>query len=384
MIENQIKFGNKDREFQVFVKPVGSVCNLSCRYCNYLKKGDRPESCMSDEILEKYIIQHLEASTDQLIMFSWHGGEPAMAGIDFFRKVVRIQQKNILPGRVILNGMQTNGTLLDDEWCEFLAREKFIIGLSLDGPEKFHDLYRSTKNHKPTFREVLKAFELLRKYIIVTEILCVVNAENVKFPGEVYEFFRQMGVMYISFLPLVQPLASGEGRVNSISVPAEAYGNFLCEIFDEWIEKDIGNIKIQIFEEVIRTAFSQDHTLCIFKPICGGVPVIDHNGDFYSCDHFVNSDHLIGNIMETSLSEMLDSEKQHAFGRVKADTLPQYCLRCDVRQMCHGECPKNRFIKTPEGEEGLNYLCAGYKQFFSHCKPFIKSVTEAWHNQNRK
>jgi uncharacterized protein len=373
------------REFQIFIKPVGPACNLNCRYCYYLgKKNLYPDTkhfLMTDEILEKYVIQHIMASTDDTISFSWHGGEPLLAGIDFFRKVLKLQKKHKRSGTNIVNGIQTNGTLLNDEWCRFLAKEGFIVGISLDGPGDLHNRNRRTRDDNNTFLNVLRGYELLQMWGVLPEILCVVNAHNVIYPLEVYNLFKQLGAEYITFLPLVEPENDSPKGVSIHSVPSEYFGIFLSRIFDEWVEKDIGNIKIQIFEEAARIAFNQEHTLCIFKVNCGGVPVVERTGDFYSCDHYVNNENLLGNINDHSLSFFLDSNRQKAFGLSKSSTLPRYCIDCEVRTMCNGECPKNRIIKTPDGEEGLNYLCSGYKHFFNHCRPFVEAISAAWRNQ---
>ena len=370
-----------DREFQIFVKPVGAACNLRCSYCYYLGKHDvgitDQPAVMPDDILEKYIIQHIEATTDETIMFSWHGGEPVMAGINFFRKVVTLQRKNLPTGKSLLNGIQTNGTLLTNEFCSFMASEGFIAGISVDGPEELHNIHRQTPGRGSSFARVINGYKLLRRHGVRSEILCVVGKHNAGHPSEVYEFLKKLGAEYITFLPLVMPADLSSGQVAPDSVGAREFGDFLIKIFDEWKVKDIGRIKIQVFEETIRSAFDQDHTLCIFKVNCGGVPVVERNGDFYSCDHFVYSDHLIGNITNRSVAEMLDSPEQKAFGAAKSETLPQYCRSCDVIKMCNGECPKNRFIKTPDGEPGLSYLCEGYKKFFTHCLPFIDAVRKA-------
>jgi uncharacterized protein len=376
------------REFQVFVKPVGAECNLRCRYCYYLDKADLYNHSgllrMTDEILEKYIILHLEASTEPDISFSWHGGEPTLAGLDFFRQVVNLQKKLRPSGRNIINGIQTNATFLNDNWCKFLASEGFFVGVSIDGPEELHNKFRVSKNKAGSFRKTLNGFELLKKHNIPTEILTVVNAENVNFPHEVYRFLKQLGSKYMTFLPLVEREPGSHSGASSISVAAEAFGSFLSTIFDEWVNVDIGNIKIQIIEEAARTAFNQEHTLCIFKKTCGGVPVVEHNGDFYSCDHYADKEHLIGNINKKSLIELLETDEQQAFGLAKLITLPEFCLECEVRDMCNGECPKNRFIKSPFGEPGLNYLCPGYKRFFSHVRPFVKAIAEKWNDKKKE
>ena len=370
------------QEFQVFVKPVGASCNLACQYCYYLEKGtlypDEKKFCMSEDLLEEYIVQHIAASLGPDIFFSWHGGEPTVAGLQYFQRIVEIQQKHRPENCTIINGIQTNGTLLDDDWCRFLATENFMVGISLDGPEELHSIYRCYKDGQSSFEKTIRGFQLLKSYGINCEILCVVNAQNVIHPLRVYRFFKELQAEFISFLPLVEKLPSGENRVSERSVPAKAFGEFLIAIFDEWKAFDIGKIKIQIFEEAIRTAFDLEHTLCIFKKTCGGVPVVEHNGDFYSCDHYVDPNHLLGNIHETTLVELLESTSQNEFGQEKLRSLPDFCLKCEVRQMCNGACPKDRFIETPDGEPGLNYLCEGYKLFFNHCKPFVDQVAEVW------
>ena len=373
---------NNTREFQVFVKPVGAKCNLGCLYCYYLQKSDLygagSISRMKDDILEKYITGHIEATTEDHIFFSWHGGEPTLAGLDFYKKVVSLQERHNTAGRRIMNGLQTNATLLDKEWCRFLAGNNFYVGVSIDGPGKFHNINRLSKNGKDTLNATLKGYRLLKEYNVATEILTVVNSHNADHPHQVYGFLKSLSPPFITFLPLVERDASGITGASDSSVGAEAFGKFLVAVFDEWVTSDIGSIKIQVIEEATRTAFGQDHTLCIFKERCGGVPVVEHNGDFYSCDHYVDSDHLVGNINESSLSALLDSKPQIDFGEAKQKSLPRYCLECEVLNMCNGECPKNRFITTPSGEPGLNYLCTGYRLFFNHIRPFVDAVSDEW------
>jgi uncharacterized protein len=372
------------REFQIFVKPVGAHCNLNCSYCYYLGKRSlypgKHKVIMDIDTLEKYVIQHIKATSDRVINFSWHGGEPLLAGIDFYKSVILLQKKHKPAGSEITNGIQTNGTLLNDEWCDFLALENFVVGISIDGPGDLHNSNRRTIDDNNTFLNVLRGFELLKMRGVLPEILCVVNAQNVKYPLEVYSLFKELGAKYISFLPLVEPEPGSPAGASKNSVPPLDFGVFLSTVFDEWVERDIGEIKIQIFEEAARTAFNQEHTLCIFKKNCGGVPVVEHTGDFYSCDHYVNPSHMLGNIKDHSLTYYLDSKEQKAFGMAKSLTLPEYCKVCEVRSMCNGECPKNRFIKAPDGEAGLNYLCDGYKYFFNHCRPFVEAIAEAWKN----
>ena len=370
------------REFQVFVKPVGALCNLNCSYCYYLEKSSLypavKKTLMSDEVLEKYVIQHISATTEELIFFSWHGGEPMLAGIDFYKKAVSIQKRHLPAGRKILNGIQTNGTLINEEWCRFFADEKFITGVSIDGPGDLHNINRHDSNNQPTFEKVIGGIKLLQSYGINPELLCVVSSVNVKHPLVVYDFFRDLDAEYITFLPLVERSKDSPGIVTRNSVPAPEFGRFLSLIFDRWVENDIGRIKIQIVEEAARTAFDQEHTLCIFKKNCGGVPVVEHNGDFYSCDHYTDPQHMLGNLSDHPLDHYLDSEEQRRFGELKSATLPGYCLRCEVLNMCNGECPKNRFVESPDGEPGLNYLCEGYRHFFNHIRPFIEAIKVEW------
>jgi uncharacterized protein len=366
------------REFQVFVKPVGADCNLRCHYCYYLKKlsltHGKSHPLMSDDILERYIFQHISASTENVIFFSWHGGEPLLAGIDFYRRAIGFQKKYQPSGSSIINGIQTNGTLLNEGWCRFFSEEGFIIGMSIDGPGDLHDETRRTNNDCPTLDRVISGYELLRKHGIKPEILCVVNSVNVRHPLDVYNFLKDLGTEYVTFLPLVELSGNSSSEVTGLSVPSLEFGLFLSAIFDEWVSKDIGKIKIQVFEEAARTAFEQEHTLCIFKVDCGGVPVVEHNGDTYSCDHYVDDEHRLGNINRHTLEYFLDSPEQKSFGRAKSMTLPRYCIDCEVRAMCNGECPKNRLIASPDGEPGLNYLCKGYRYFFNHFRPFVEAI----------
>lgn len=365
-------------DFQVFIKPVGARCNLNCSYCYYLDKQKLyPDhgGCFPNDLLEKYIIRQIEAAQGPNLFFSWHGGEPTLAGLEFFKRVVSLQKSHLHEKQRIINGIQTNGTLLNDEWIDFFKKENFIVGISMDGPEKFHSVNRLRKDGRTSFDESLRGYQLLRKNEIPTEILCVVSASNVDYPLEVYRFFKDLDASFITFIPLVSKIR--QGKVTEQAVNPESFGRFLCTIFDEWKRSDIGRIKIQIIEEALRTAFGQGHTLCIFKETCGRVPVIEQNGDFYSCDHFVDREHLIGNINNQSLTELLEDPRQIVFGKQKYDSLSKYCLGCEVLNMCNGACPKDRFINTPEGEAGLNYLCKGYKLFFNHIRPFAELVARA-------
>jgi uncharacterized protein len=370
------------RSFQVFVKPAGAACNLACEYCYYLDRGrgrlEGAPARMAEDLLESYVRQHIEASPDEVVRFSWHGGEPTILGLDYFRRVVEIERRICPPGRTIANGLQTNGTLLDDVWGEFLAAEGFSVGLSLDGPREIHDRHRRSRDGKPSFDGALRGYEVLRRHGVPTDILCVVSAANSGRPLEVYRFFRRIGASFVTFLPLVERRAGSTNEVTPSSVSPEAWGEFLCAVFDEWAESDIGRIKVQIIEEAARTAFCQEHSLCLFRPVCGDIPVLERTGDLFACDHYVDAAHALGNIAKTPLAVLLESPTQRAFGLAKRETLPRVCRACEVLDMCHGECPRNRFVLSPDGEPGFNYLCAGYKRFFTHVRPFVDAVADAW------
>jgi len=370
------------REFQIFAKPGGAVCNLECRYCYYLEKetlypGTRAFK-MDDDLLEEYIIQHIELSPGDVIRFSWHGGEPTILGVDYFRRIVELQRKHASPSRRIVNALVTNGTLLNGEWCDFLAGEGFAVGLSLDGPADLHDRYRVSRNQKPTHKRVMHGYSLLCKHGVPCDILCVVNETNVREPARVYRFFKEIGAAFVGFLPLVQHIDRGDEAEGPKSVPAADYGEFLNTIFDEWIRNDIGRILIQNFDEAARPVRGLEHALCIFRQTCGDIPALEHNGDLYSCDHFVDNDHLLGNILETSLAELLYGSTHEEFGNRKRDSLPRFCKECEVLDMCNGGCPKDRFISSPDGESGLNYLCEGFKSFFTHCRPVFERLLPLW------
>jgi uncharacterized protein len=360
------------RDFQIFVKPAGALCNLDCQYCYYRNKSSLyPEAGsfrMPESLLEEYIVQHFQAATGPEVNFSWHGGEPTTLGISFFQKAVELQLKHKPTGRRVRNGIQTNGILLDEAWCRFLARENFSVGLSIDGPAELHDAYRVTRGGEPTHAQTMRAYRLLREMNIPTDILCVVHDLNVRSPLAVYRFFRSIGCRYLGFLPVVEQAAETAFGVSAHTVSAEDYGTFLCRIFDEWIERDVGRMMVQAFEEAARPALGLDHSMCMFRETCGQIPAIEHNGDFYPCDHFVDREHRLGNIRDTALSKLLDGEEQQSFGNAKRDKLPRYCRECAVLDMCNGGCPKYRFIRTPDGEPGLNFLCAGLKRFFFHCR----------------
>ncbi|MDE2166950.1 MAG: anaerobic sulfatase maturase [Alphaproteobacteria bacterium] len=363
------------REFQVMVKPVGALCNLACTYCYYLKKRHlypTTESFrMSDDLLESYIVQHIEACPQDLTFFAWHGGEPTLLGLDYFQRIVEIQRRHRPSGRTIVNGIQTNGTLLDDEWCRFLAREKFQVGISIDGPSKLHDCYRVTKAGAPSHKQVMRCFRLMKKHGIHCDVLCVVHSKNVDHPAAVYRFFKEIGVEFLQFLPLV--VRTGV-ETSPESVFPEAYGTFLCSVFDDWVRHDLGRITVQNFDEAIRPFLGVDHALCVFKETCGNVVVVEHNGDLYSCDHFVEPDHRIGNIREAPLLQMLEGAALRKFGQNKKDGLANCCRECEVLSSCNGGCPKDRFALSPDGQAYRSYLCAGYKKFFVHSRPYLRKL----------
>lgn len=381
-MEDQRPAATDPSGFQVFAKPGGPICNLDCRYCYYLEKADLyPEVRsfrMSHALLEEYIVQHVEAATGEVIRFSWHGGEPTLLGLDYFRTIASLQRRHRPPGKRITNGLVTNGILVDEGWCRFLAAEGYAVGISLDGPAELHDRYRVTKGRKPTHKQVVRAFRLLRQHRVPCDVLCVVHAANARYPREVYRFFKDIGATYVGFLPLVERRGDPPSGVGDATVPADALGSFLCTVFDEWVRNDIGRIMIQNFDEAARPLRGLDHSLCVYRETCGDVPVLEHNGDLFSCDHFVDGKHLLGNIQRSRLGELLRDAKLLRFGREKRDLLPRYCRECAVLPMCNGGCPKDRFSRTPDGEGGLNYLCAGYKRFFSHSRPILERLVPLW------
>ncbi len=362
-------------------KPTGATCNLDCAYCFFLKK-DRlyPGSGfrMSDEVLESYVRQALQAN--QRIL-AWQGGEPTLMGLDFFRRAVELEKKHLKPGQPIENSFQTNGILLDDDWCEFLRENRFLVGISLDGPRHLHDAYRKDKGGNGTFDRVMQAVRLLQKHNVEFNILCTVNAINSRLPLEVYTFFRdEVGARYLQFIPIVEranETGYQEGvEVTERTVPGDAYGQFLIEIFDEWVTRDVGTMFVPIFDAVLAAYTYGESSVCVLRPTCGDALALEHNGDLYSCDHFVEPDYLLGNIMQSPMLEMVDGAQQLAFGEAKQSTLPRYCRECPYVFTCHGECPKNRILTTEDGEPGLNWLCAGYKHFFKHTEPAMRKMTE--------
>jgi uncharacterized protein len=365
--------------FHLMAKPAGSRCNLSCQYCFYLRKGDLyPESRfrMSDKVLDEYTRQTIEAHRIPEVTFAWQGGEPTILGIDFFTKALDLQKKYCRPGMVIHNTIQTNGVLLDDEWCKFFKKNRFLIGISLDGPRELHDACRTDAAGKGTFDRVMQGLALLKKHTVDFNILCTVNAVNGDHPLEVYRFFRdEAQAQFIQFIPVVER-DSQTGTMTPLSVLPEQYGKFLIGVFDEWVRHDVGTIYVQHFDTALANWYGEPHGICVFSPTCGSAMVIEHNGDIYSCDHFVDQDHLLGNILEAPVIELVNNDRQRQFGRDKREKLPEYCKKCPVLFACRGECPKNRFAVTPGGESGLNYLCDGYRMFFSHIDRPMKFMTQ--------
>jgi len=377
----------------VLAKPTGSTCNLDCAYCFYLKKesfypGSRFR--MSDEVLESYISQLIESHRSNEVTVAWQGGEPTLMGVDFYRRAIAIQEKYRRPGMTFENTLQTNGTLLNDEWCEFLRENDFLVGISIDGPGELHDVYRLDKSGEPTLERVMRGLRLLQKYGVEYNILVTVNRINAAQPLEVYRFLRDVaGTSWMQFIPAVERISQGivtpflEGTtVSERSVAPEQWGDFLTTIFDEWVRNDVGKIFVQTFEASVRSWMNLPSSgMCIFDSTCGHGLALEHNGDLYACDHFVEPGYLLGNIMENHITELAGSARQKKFGRDKLDTLPRYCRDCEVRFACHGECPKNRFATTPDGQPGLNYLCAGYKSFFNHADRSLKILAGLLHRR---
>lgn len=366
--------------FHVMLKPRGAICNLGCQYCYFLSKEKLyPKSNfrMQDGLLEDFTRQYMQASQVPEITFAWQGGEPTLMGLKFFENAVKYQKKYARSGQKINNALQTNGVNLTDAWCQFFNENNFLVGLSIDGPKDFHDVYRLDKGGGPTFERVIKGLEFLKKHKVEFNALTTVHAANAPYPLEVYRFLRdEAGFQFIQFIPIVERdnnTGFQEGtKVTNRSVTAEQYGQFLIQIFDEWVRRDVGYIYVQIFDVALGAWVGQPGALCIFAPTCGTALAMEHNGDLFSCDHFVEPKYLLGNILENDLIELVSSSSQVRFGRDKLDKLPKYCRECKVRFACHGGCPKNRIIKTPTGEPGLNYLCQGYKDFFNHIDDAMK------------
>lgn len=370
------------------LKPGGPICNLDCSYCYYLSKErlyPGSEFRMNEDLLEDFTLQYIKAQNVPEVIFTWQGGEPLLMGLEFFQRAVELQRKYCLPGMQIHNSLQTNGIPIDKDWCHFFRENGFLLGVSLDGPADRHDAYRRDKSGGATFEKVMAGISLLEEYWVDFNILTCIHAANAEHPLEVYRFLRDdIGAKHIQFIPVVEcDNATGyqEGnRVTDRSVNGKQYGDFLITIFDEWVQRDVGHVFVQMFDVALAGWVGERPGLCLFDEVCGTALVMEHNGDLYSCDHFVEPEHLLGNIRKSPLSKLVNSAKQRKFGSDKRDALPGCCLNCEMRFICNGGCPKNRFIKTPEGESGLNFLCEGYKAFFRHVDPamrFMKAELQA-------
>ena len=371
----------------VMLKPTGAHCNLACKYCYYLEKNNlyptAQRHLMSDEMLEQFTREYIEAQTMNQVLFTWHGGEPLLRSIDFYRKALSLQQK-YAGGRRIDNVIQTNGTLLTDEWCEFFAQNHWLVGISIDGPQPDHDHYRLTAAGKPSWKKVMQGIKLLKKHGVEWNAMAVVNADNANHPLEFYRFFKENGCQFLQFTPIVERLTRHEdGRtlasladkdeisLSEASVAPEQWGYFLCAIFDEWVRKDVGKIFVEIFDCTLANWMGISPGICAYSKECGHAGVMEHNGDVYSCDHFVFPEYKLGNIRDHSLIDMLYGEQQQEFSRLKHSSLPRQCKECDMEFACHGECPKNRFMKDKYGDSGLNYLCPGYYHYYQHVAPYM-------------
>ena len=371
----------------VMLKPAGAHCNLACKYCYYLEKTKlyptAQRHLMSNEMLEQFTREYIEAQTMNQVLFTWHGGEPLLRSIDFYRKALSLQQK-YAGGRRIDNVIQTNGTLLTDEWCEFFAQNHWLVGISIDGQQPDHDHYRLTAAGKPSWKKVMQGIKLLKKHGVEWNAMAVVNAYNVNHPMEFYRFFKENGCQFLQFTPIVERLTRHEdGRtlasladkneipLSEASVTPEQWGYFLCAIFDEWVRKDVGKIFVEIFDCTLANWMGISPGICAYSKECGHAGVMEHNGDVYSCDHFVFPEYKLGNIRDHSLIDMLYGEQQQEFSRLKHSSLPRQCKECDMEFACHGECPKNRFMKDKYGDSGLNYLCPGYYHYYQHVAPYM-------------
>lgn len=374
------------RPLYVMLKPAGSLCNLRCQYCYYLEKdklyADVKKHVVSDEMLEKFIREYIEAQTMPEVLFTWHGGETLMRPLSFYQRALELQRK-YGRGRRIDNCIQTNGTMLTDEWCQFFHDNGFLVGVSIDGPQEFHDEYRRTATGKPTFHQVMRGIRLLNKHQVEWNALAVVNDFNADYPLDFYHFFKEIGCHYIQFTPIVErkmerkdglSLAPGMqegGALLDFSITPAQWGNFLCTIFDEWVRNDVGEYYVQLFDATLANWVGESPGVCVLAEECGHAGVMEFNGDVYSCDHFVYPEYRLGNLRNKTITEMMYSSQQHEFAKMKSQLLPRQCKECEYLFACHGECPKNRFLPDRYGEPGLNYLCQGYHQFFEHVAPYM-------------
>jgi uncharacterized protein len=365
----------------VMLKPIGATCNLRCKYCYYLDKKelypDDKRYIMSDDVLERFIKDYMESQTMPQVLFTWHGGEALMRNISFYKKALELQRKYGY-GRQIDNCIQTNGILLTDDWCRFFKENNFLVGISVDGPQHCHDKYRKGINNEPSFYKVMKGISLLKKHGVEYNIMGVVNDYNVDYPLEFYNFFKSIDCQFIQFSPIVERI---DGKMAPWNVPASKWGDFLIAIFDEWVRNDVGQFYIQYFDSTLANWVGADPGVCTLAKYCGHAGVMEFNGDVYSCDHFVYPRYKLGNIKTHTLTEMMYSPQQMKFGQDKYDKLPRQCKECDVLFSCHGECPKNRIIRTKDGEDGLNYLCEGYYKFYKYVAPYMDFMRKELENK---
>lgn len=388
------------RPMYIMTKAAGSSCNLACKYCYYLEKNNlykdrQPDKrfILTDELLEKFIEMYIESQTTPQVLFCWHGGESLMRPLSFYKKVVELQKK-YARGRIIDNTIQTNGTLLNDEWCHFFKDNNWLVGVSIDGPQEFHDEYRKNKIGAPSFRKVMQGIDLLKKHGVEWNALAVVNDFNGDYPLDFYHFFKEIECKYIQFTPIVEriiprkdgrylasPMDAQDIPLADFSVSPEQWGNFLCTIFDEWVRNDVGEYFVQIFDATLANWIGEQPGVCSMARTCGHAGVMEYNGDVYSCDHFVFPEYKLGNIRTHTLIEMMFSDRQQKFGNDKFDKLPSQCRNCRYLFACNGECPKNRFAITADGEPGLNYLCAGYHRYFEHVAPYMDFMANELKNQ---
>ncbi|MFQ7112583.1 anaerobic sulfatase-maturation protein [Hallella bergensis] len=381
----------------IMLKPVGAHCNMACDYCYYLEKSNLyaqvPRHVMSEELLERFTKEYIESQTMNQVLFTWHGGETMMRPVSFYRKAIEFQ-KRYANGRQIDNVIQTNGTLLTDEWCEFLKENRWLVGISIDGPQEFHDEYRSTRTGKPTWTKVMQGIRLLKKHGVEWNAMAVVNDFNADYPLEFYNFFKENGCTYLQFAPIVERLVEhadgrhlahlkdgGDAPLADFSITAEQWGTFLCSIFDEWVRHDVGKTYVQLFDATLANWVGVAPGVCILAKECGHAGVMEFNGDIYSCDHFVFPEYKLGNIYQQSIIEMLYGEQQSRFSMLKHQSLPRQCKECEFEFACHGECPKNRFINDRYGNVGLNYLCKGYLKYFKHVAPYMDFMKKEYQNQ---
>jgi len=375
--------------FHVMIKPRGAICNLECDYCYYLKKKEMYPNAslrMDDEILEIFIKDYISSQETKEITFAWQGGEPTLMGLDFYKKAVKFQEKYNKNNQKILNTFQTNAFLITEEWARFFKSNDFLLGISIDGPQNLHDKFRRDKKGNGTFNEIMEKLKIVMKHQIDYNILTCVNSENVKFPLEVYHFLRDdIKADFIQFIPIVneinQNAKTNFANVSEHTVLGTAYGNFLIKIFDDWVSNDVGQVFVQIFDSALASWMGYPAGVCVFDKVCGKGMALEFNGDVYSCDHFVTHEHFIGNIKTQSLANMLTLDVQQQFGIAKWNTLTEKCRKCDVLAACYGGCPKNRIVPLKNKSFKQNYLCSGYKKFFTHIKPYMKIMGEELKNQ---